>query len=134
MATPKYPFRPASTSSRVEVQISYRLGVPLVYVKGDLDHQTAPQLRAVIDEEWVSAPRALLLELSEVPYIDSGGLSMLFDTLARFRGSAWLGLVGATSPVARLMETTGLTDQPDCRALPDLDAAADALGWTRDMR
>jgi anti-sigma B factor antagonist len=127
MATPKTPPRSPSMSPPLDLQVSYRLGAPLVYVKGELDHQTAPQLRAIIDEESASAPQALILDLSQVSYMDSGGLSLMFDTVTRLRGSGWLGVVGATSPVTRLMEITGLTDQPGFRMLPDLTAAAGAV-------
>jgi anti-anti-sigma factor len=101
--------------------------VPLVYVKGELDHQTTSQLRGVIEEEWSATPCAVILDLSEVSYMDSGGLSLMFDTVNRFKGAGWLGVVGARSPVARLMEITGLTDQPGFRMLPDLLAAERAL-------
>jgi anti-sigma B factor antagonist len=121
------PVFQSSSSHPLDLQVSYRLGAPLIYVKGELDHQTAPQLRAAIKEEWASAPPAVILELSEVTYLDSGGLSVLFDTLTWLRGAAWLGAVGPIPPVARLLEMTGLTEQPDFRAFADLDAAALAL-------
>jgi anti-anti-sigma factor len=120
--------RSQSSSHPLDLQVSYRLGVPLIYVRGELDHQTAPQLRAAIGEESASSPRALILELSETSYLDSGGLSVLFDTLTALRGTGWLGVVGAVSPVARLLEMTGLTEQPDFRTFPDLDAVLRALG------
>jgi anti-sigma B factor antagonist len=127
MATPNNRPRSTSMSQPLDLQISYRLGAPLVYVKGELDHQTSPQLRAVIDEESATNPQALILEMSGVSYMDSGGLSLMFDTLTRLRGNGWLGVVNPTSPVARLMEITGLTDQPDFRLLPDLAAAGAVL-------
>jgi anti-sigma B factor antagonist len=128
MATPKTPNRSPSTTPALDLQVSYRLGTPLVYVKGELDHQTAPQLRAIIDEESAAAPQALLLEMSGLSYMDSGGLSLMFDTLNRMKGKGWLGVVGATGPVSRLMEITGLTDHPGLRILPNLAAASVALG------
>jgi anti-sigma B factor antagonist len=128
MATPKNPSRSTSISTPLDLQVSYRLGAPLIYVQGELDHQTSPQLRAVIEEEAASAPPALILDLSKVSYMDSGGLSLMFDTVNRLKGKGWLGVVGATSPVARLMEITGLADQPDFRLLPDQAAAVAALG------
>jgi anti-sigma B factor antagonist len=127
MTSPQIPSSPPSAYPPLDVQVSYRLGAPLVYVRGELDHQTAPRLRVVLEEEWATRPHALILELSQVSYIDSGGLALIFDTLARFKESAWLGVVGATAPVARLMEMTGLTDRPEFRMLPDLAAASAAL-------
>ena len=117
-------------STPLDLQVSYRPGAPLIYIKGELDHQSTPQLRAVIEEELDSTPPALILEMSGVTYMDSGGLSLMFDTLTRLKGKGWLGVVGATPAVGRLMEITGLTDQADFRALPDLSAAAAALGKT----
>jgi anti-sigma B factor antagonist len=132
MATPKNPQRP-STSPPLDVQVSYRLGAPLVYVKGELDHQTSPQLRAVIEEEAAPGPAALILEMSGVSYMDSGGLSLMFDTLTRMKKSGWLGVVAPAPPVARLMEITGLTDQSGFRLLSDLSAAAAALGRPQQL-
>jgi anti-sigma B factor antagonist len=127
MVPPRTTPRSSSMNTQLDMQVSYRLGAPLVYVKGELDHQSAPQLRAVIAEESASRPRAVILELSGVSYVDSGGLSLLFDTMTRLKGTGWLGLVGPTAPVARLMEITGLTDQPGVKLLAGLDEAAAAL-------
>lgn len=127
MATPNIPGHSSRTSPALDLQVSYRLGAPLVYITGELDHQTASQLRAVIDEEVAASPPALLLEISGLTYMDSGGLSLVFDTLSRMKGNGWLGVVGATTHVSRLMEITGLTDQRGFRAFPDQAAAARAL-------
>ena len=127
MATPKRPPRSPSPSPSFDLQVSYRLGAPLVYVRGELDHQTAPRLRAIIEEESAAAPPAIILDLTGLSYMDSGGLSLVFETINRLKGKAWLGLVGVTAPVSRLMEITGLVEQPGLRILPDLAAATEAL-------
>ncbi len=79
MSSSRIPSVPPSAGHPLDLQISYRLGAPLVYVSGELDHQTAPRLRVVIDEEQAARPRAIILDLSKVTYIDSGGLSLIFD-------------------------------------------------------
>jgi anti-sigma B factor antagonist len=127
MASAKKPPHSPPVNPPLDLQVSYRLGAPLIYVKGELDHQAAPQLRAVIEEESASTPVALVLDLSGVSYMDSGGLSLMFETLTRMKETGWLGIVSPTAPVVRLMEITGLTDQPGFRLLPDLEAAAQAL-------
>lgn len=132
MLSPRAQSHSSPVSAPLDVQVSYRLGPPLVYVRGELDHQTAPRLRVVLDDEWVSRPQAMILELSGVSYIDSGGLSLIFDTLARLKDTGWLGVVGATASVARLMEMTGLTERPEFRMLPDLTAASAALQELHD--
>ncbi len=70
----------------------------------------------------------LLLEFSKLAYMDSGGLSLMFDTVKRFQSSSGVGVVGANSAVSRLLEITGLSDHPSFFLFADQAAAAAALG------
>ena len=120
--------RSNASGSPLDLQVSYRLGAPLIYVKGELDHDTAGHLREAIDEELKNNPAALLLEFSGLAYMDSGGLSLMFETVKRFQGPAGVGVVGANSAVGRLLEITGLIDHPSFSLFSDQRAAAAALG------
>lgn len=111
----------------LDSQVSYRLGVPLIYVKGELGHDSAEQLRSVIDQELAADPATLILDLSELLFIDSGGLSIMFNLVRRFSDPGWLAVVGANQGIARLLEATGLLDHPNFRLFPDAAAAAAAL-------
>jgi anti-anti-sigma factor len=108
-------------------QVSYRLGVPLIYAKGELDHDTATYLRRAIETELTSDPKTILLDFSELSYMDSGGLSLMFELVHRFEGSGWVGAVGANQGVSRLLEITGLSDHPSFRQFPDLAAVSAEL-------
>jgi anti-sigma B factor antagonist len=101
-------------------QVSYRFGVPLIYVSGELDHASSPTLREVIRQELSDEVRVLLLELSEVGYIDSGGLGLLFDTVRQLRNRGWAGAIAPNPNVQRMFELTGLADLPGFRLFPDL--------------
>ena len=114
----------------LDTQTSYRLGVPLIYVKGELDHDSAAHLGDVIDAELSTKQQALILDLSELSYMDSGGLSLMFDTAKRLSGSGWVGVVGANEGVSRLLEITGLIGRQGFRIFPDMAAASAALGKT----
>jgi len=116
--------------THLDTQVSYRLGVPLVYVKGELDHDTAPTMGEVIRQELAPETTVLILDLSELAYMDSGGLSLMFDTVNRMKGVGWLGLVGPNAGVTRLLEITGLTDHPNVRVFSDLRAAGSAVKAT----
>lgn len=116
-----------SSGPQLSWQVSYRLGRPLIYVRGEFDHETAGILRDAIDEELTEDVDVLLLDFSELTYMDSGGLSLMFDTVQRFKEPGWLGVVAANPGVSRLMEITGLVDHPRFRLLPDLRAATEAL-------
>lgn len=69
----------------------------------------------------------LLLDLTEVNYIDSGGLSVLFSALKRLREDGWLGLVGPNANVQRLLELVGLLADPNLRVFDDRQAAETAF-------
>jgi anti-anti-sigma factor len=123
--------RSEASGSPLELQVSYRLGAPLIYVKGELDHNTAGYLREAIEEELKEDPPMLLLEFTGLAYMDSGGLSLMFETVKRFQGSGGLGVVGANSTVTRLLEITGLSEHPRFSLFADQMAAAAALGGIR---
>ena len=122
--------------SLLRIQESSRLGLPLIYLSGELDHQSAGGLRSVIEQELGSGAAALLLEMSELRYIDSGGLALLFDTLHKLENAGGLFAISPNAGVAKLLELTGLVDRRGFQVLPDLaavSAAVAALG-TSDSR
>ena len=119
--------RPSRLPHHLETQVSYRLNVPLIYVKGELDHDSAGQLRPVIEEELRDEPRALVLDFSEMAYIDSGGLSLIFEVVKTFTPPRWVGVVGTNQGVERLLQMTGLLDSNVFRVFPDLKSVSTAL-------
>jgi anti-sigma B factor antagonist len=119
--------QPGQRGPRLETQLSYRYGVPLVYVSGELDHHTSKILRDVISQELGEDTRALLLEVSQLSYMDSGGLSLMFETMAALRGKGWLGIVSPNVGVRKLAELTGLVDRPGFRIFPDFKSVPAAV-------
>jgi anti-anti-sigma factor len=125
MATPSPS--PGAKGQHFDTQVSYRLGVPLIYVQGELDHETSKDLRLVIQEEMSGSPQQLVLDVTSVDYMDSAGLSLMFDTLGRFSPPGWLGIVNPNSSVRRLFEMTGLTERQTLIMFADVNAAGRAL-------
>jgi len=123
---------PKSGGPQLSWQVSYRSGRPLIYVRGELDHSTAGILRGAINDELREGAPVLLLDFTDLTYMDSGGLSLMFETVQRFKEPGWLGVVGANPGVCRLMEITGLVDHRSFRLLPDLSAANTALSTPED--
>jgi anti-anti-sigma factor len=113
--------------SLLRIQESYRLGLPLIYLSGELDHQSAAGLASVIEQELRSGAAALLLEMSELRYIDSGGLALLFDTLHKLEHAGGLFVISPNAGVAKLLEMTGLVDRKGFQVLPDLASVNTAL-------
>ncbi len=95
------------------------------HLEGPYFFGAAAQLGGVLDH-IAESPRALVLEMSGVPLIDSSG-ARGFHTLAaraRRRGGQ-VYLVGLRDALRRQLETQGLRE-PEVRYLPDL-AAVDAV-------
>jgi anti-sigma B factor antagonist len=101
---------------------------PLVEVSGDIDHSTGATLETILDEAWSGGSPVLLLDLSGVDYIDSGGLSVLFSQARKLEDDGWLGLIAPNANVHRLLEIVGVLADPRFKVLPDRPAARAALG------
>ena len=77
-------------------------------VSGDVDLTTADELARVVRQEMGSGP--VLLDLSEVTFMDSSGLRAL-DGLARHSASGGLRVDPRMSrSVAQILELTGMMD------------------------
>jgi anti-anti-sigma factor len=83
-------------------------GVTVCRVCGDLDVATAPRLRDLLSTAVETGCRRLVIDLSEVGFIDSTGLSVLV-VMTRRLGPGSISLVSPGDEVVRILELTGLT-------------------------
>jgi anti-anti-sigma factor len=60
-------------------------GVELAHVAGEVDASNVAQLTAQILDSVSNETRALVLDLTSTNYIDSSGISLIFDTAARMK-------------------------------------------------
>ncbi len=100
----------------VEDTGSYSLCRPV----GDLDAYTVSQFREAL-AELATAPR-LLIDLSEVPFMDSAGLGALIGGIRRAREADGEVSVACSRPtLTRLLHTTGFD-----RIVPVTETVAEA--------
>jgi anti-sigma B factor antagonist len=97
---------------RFAVAFSRDDGTVVVHVAGDVDGATAPLVRqalsGVIDEQGSLSVR---VNLSEMTFIDSTGLSVFAGALERVKGKGGnLTLCNPTPHALRLFEIVGFTD------------------------
>ena len=116
----------------MEVLESSFTGVPLLLMKGDVDHATAPILEEAVQRLLASErarvrARLLLFDLSDCPYIDSGGLAVLLSAVRTLRPDGWIGILGASPDLLRLFEIVGLTSEAEFRLFGTEAEAAEAL-------
>jgi anti-sigma B factor antagonist len=98
-------------------------GVPVVHLKEDLDAANAGTVERRLAEALGPDALSLVVDLSNVPYLDSAGIDMLLrlsDRLDRRRNKLIL-IIPASSQLNRLVTIVGL---PDAIAThPSLDEA-----------
>lgn len=92
-------------------------------VKGELDIHTGRQLREATKtatRQWVLPHSRLLIDLTNMTFIDGAGLGVLVDSRdAAIRSARTFQLSGASAQMCRLMALTGLWDLLDSQITPD---------------
>ena len=97
--------------------------VPVALVHGEIDLANARRMRdAVIALVAEDAP-GLIVDLADVPYLDSAGIQALFDVVRhlREREQVLAVVVPATSPLRRVLKITGFQE-----AAPICDSTSEA--------
>ncbi|MBY0351596.1 SulP family inorganic anion transporter [Tabrizicola sp.] len=111
----------AAMRPREEQLDTLRADRVVYHLEGPYFFGAAAQLGGILDR-IAEAPRALVLEMSGVPLIDSSGARGFHRLAARSRRrGGQLYLVGLSGPLRRQLEAQGLQD-PEVRYLPDLAA------------
>jgi anti-sigma B factor antagonist len=82
-----------------------------VHLHGELDMSTAPKLREELVRLTSDGATAVTVDLSQLVFVDSTGLSVLITALKRLREKGGdLALRSPTPPTRRVLEITGLTE------------------------
>lgn len=89
-----------------------------------VDAAAAPDLKTDLEQAMTEAPRKVVLDLSEVRFMDSTGLGLFVALLKMLGRDGAIAVAGAQPPVVRLFELTRLDklfrlvdDVPAARAL-----------------
>lgn len=78
-------------------------------LSGDVDLGSAPALRQQLSELTETTPAFLVIDLTDLEFIDSTGLGVLVGTLRRVRASGGdVRLAAARSGITRVFSVTGL--------------------------
>jgi anti-sigma B factor antagonist len=86
-------------------------GTAVVAVAGEIDVYTSPHLQEQLVQVLRDGKSSIVLDLSEVTFLDSTGLGVLITGLKRCRSADGdLVLVTAQPNVLKVLEITGLND------------------------
>jgi anti-anti-sigma factor len=84
----------------------------LISVRGELDLASGPELETKLDHISGPATQVLVIDLRELEFMDSTGLSILVRAHQRLSEEGCeMGLVRGSPQVQRLLDLTGVADR-----------------------
>jgi anti-sigma B factor antagonist len=104
-------------------------GIPLLTLAGEIGHEHSPRLRRALETAVDQGTGRLLLDLSAVPYIDSGCLGLIWVIVESVDKPGWLGVIGANQHIRRLFQAVGFEDGQTFRLFSTLQEAECALAY-----
>jgi anti-sigma B factor antagonist len=106
------------------IEVSEKDGWSVVAVSGEVDVATAPRLREQLIELVNHGRHHIVVDLTDVEFLDSTGLGVLVGALKRVRtNNGELALVCSEPRILKVFEITGLTKVfPMHRTLADVAA------------
>jgi anti-sigma B factor antagonist len=93
----------------MHVRQEEKSGILVCYITGEIDINTAPQMKKVFDKLVQAKKEKILMNFKDVNYVDSSGLATLVEILRGMRAySGKLKLTNLTTKVKSLFEITKL--------------------------
>ncbi len=109
------------------MEFEQRDEVLIATLEGEIDSSNASELRLALSERLPSSASALVLDLSQVTYLDSSGIHLLFDLGRRLsaRRQAIRLVVPERAPMRRVLELCAIDGVAPMDV--DLDRSLQAL-------
>jgi anti-anti-sigma factor len=108
----RLPFKQTArvTDETLVIDVDHDAGAPtaVVRVAGEVDIATADDLVAALDRLLVAGATDLRLDLVEVPFMDSTGLTALIGATSKLQGRGTVVVTAASASVRRTIEVAGL--------------------------
>jgi anti-anti-sigma factor len=104
--------------------------VPVARVAGEIDIGNAARVREEVLELAIQNADGMVVDLAEVPYLDSAGVKVMFDLVRdlRRRDQALVVTVPIGSPLRRLLKITNFQE-----AAPICDSIEAAVSLVRQL-
>lgn len=84
----------------------------VIVVRGELDLATSPELEQQLEQLWGSDTQVLVIDLRELEFMDSTGLSIIVKAHQRLsEAGRKLSLVRGSQQVQRLLDLTGVSER-----------------------
>jgi anti-sigma B factor antagonist len=114
-----------------DIRFSQRGAALVGHVRGELDLSNAEEIGASIIENTPSEATGVVLDLSEVEYLDSAGIYVLYGLLEhlRARGKTLILVVPDASPVSDALRLAGVESHTE--AAPSVEEALQVMAGDR---
>ena len=113
--------------SKLRVTTELRDGIAVIEATGEVDLETADTLAAALRSQIAAGVDGMVLDLLEVPFMDSSGLKQLLAASNEMR-ERLIVVLGSTSPVRRLLELAEIAERITLRTSVDEAVAELASG------
>ena len=98
------------TVGKLRVTTDRRDGVAVVVATGEIDLETADTFAAALRAQLAAGVDGIVVDLLEVPFMDSSGLKQLLAASNELR-ERLIVVLGPESPVRRLLELAEIADR-----------------------
>lgn len=94
---------------KLQTTINGISNIPVIKVAGEIDIYTATKFKSELNGSVDSGARDLIVDLSDVNYIDSGGFGALLGAVKRVKPEGGtVNLVGCSETIRRMLRITNL--------------------------
>ena len=101
----------SAAGAGLQVLVTERAGVPVVEVRGEVDVAGGPVLAEALERVSADAPALVVVDLTDVPFIDSSGLSVLVVGQRRVAEGGGEVRLAVTNPhVQKVLSITALDE------------------------
>lgn len=103
-----------------QVEVRREADAELITIRGELDLASGPQLQAALERVSPEDTRVVVIDLRELEFMDSTGLSIIVRAHQRLAGTGCeLGLVRGSTQVQRLLDLTGVAERLRLATAPE---------------
>jgi anti-sigma B factor antagonist len=101
-----------SVQSQFRVDVRTEGQAAVIVVRGELDLASSPALEEQLEQLWGSETKLLVIDLRELEFMDSTGLSIIVNAHQRLaEDGRELSLVRGPQQVQRLLDLTGVAER-----------------------
>ncbi len=98
--------------------------IPIVQAEGEIDHWRAPELEQKINDVIEKGHKIVIIDFTDLTYIDSGGISVLFLQLQKLQPvNGRLIVVTSNKNIIKILSLVKITKQASFDLLDTLDDA-----------